>query len=158
MTLIECFVNSPLENIATALCLKPEKIIFIGNAKSTNLIVDKYRRVLKDIKPDIVFQKTASGSFISAERKIREVLSAEKNCVLDITGGQEAVLMAAGALYSEFKNTNPFKIFRFDPEASLMVDAVTGQKNIGSKASLSVDELIFLHGGKVTSAQADIPL
>lgn len=157
MTLIECFVNSPLENIATALCLRPEKIIFIGNAKNTNLIVDKYRSILKKPQPDIIFKKTASGSFISAEKKIREVLLTEKDCVLDITGGQEAVLMAAGALYSEFKNINPFKIFRFDADSSLMADAVTGHKNIGTKAALSVDELISLHGGKVTSAQADIP-
>ena len=152
MTLIECFVNSPLENIVTALCLKPKKIIFIGNAKDTNLIVDKYRQVLKDIKPDIVFKKTESGSFISAGKKIREVLSAEKDCVVDITGGQEAVLMAAGALYNEFKNTNPFKILRFDADSSLMVDAVTGRKNIGTKAALSVDYLIFLHGGCISSA------
>ena len=155
MTLIECFVNSPLENIATALCLKPKKIIFIGNAKNTNLIIDKYRKVLKDIEPDIVFKKTASGSFLSAEKKIKEVLCTEKDCVLDITGGQETVLMAAGALYSEFKNTNPFKILRFDADSSLMVDAVTGRKGIGTKASLSVDDLIFLHGGCISSCTAD---
>lgn len=33
-----------------------------------------------------------------------------------------------GALYSEFKNINPFKIFRFDADSSLMADAVTGHK------------------------------
>ena len=37
----------------------------------------------------------------------------------------------------------------------LMLLQVT--KNIGTKAALSVDELISLHCGKVTSAQADIP-
>ena len=158
MTLIECFVNSPLDNIATAICLKPKKIVFIGYTENSDAVVDRYRHLLerKGVRAQISFKKTAMGSFLSAEKIIRDVICAEKDCVLDITGGQEAVLMAAGALYNELENTHPFKILRFDPDSSLMVDAVTGQKNIGSRAWLSVSELIYLHGGSVTSSNSDI--
>ncbi len=156
MTLIECFINSPVENIAASLCLKPDKVIFIGSAEDMHKKQEKYRLFLekKGIFPDFICKDTEIDCFESAKKAIKEAVLSEKDCVLDITGGQENVLLAVGYVYNSLKATHPFKIMRFDENSSLMTDVITKQKNIGKKASLSVAELISLYGGMVSPVEA----
>ena len=47
MTLIECFTNSHIDNIAACLRLRPERLVMIGNVAEMEAPVKRYQKLLK---------------------------------------------------------------------------------------------------------------
>ena len=51
MTLIECFTDSPIHNIAACLRLRPETLVFAGDAKKISNQQKKYEKRRKKRTP-----------------------------------------------------------------------------------------------------------
>ena len=151
MTLIECFDSSPIENIIATLKLKPDRVVFIGNEKKMNREVERYRVLLKNrnINPVINLYDLKKNENI-ADILIKFIEN-EDECVLDLTGGEEATIFTIAMTISELDDTLREKVsiqrFNFNTFAS---DCDSdGDFFKGTPANLTVRELIELYGGKI---------
>lgn len=133
MTLIECFDREPVRNIAGCLELKPEKLIFLGEMEQMQAGVARYRAFLarRGIGTQVTAKQVPMDDPARIKASLKEILETEKTCVIDVTGGGETLLLAVGAVLAELGREVPVRTS--DMEA----------------ASLTVQDVIFLHGGVV---------
>lgn len=152
MTVIEFFDReSAVENIASALICKPEKVVFIGsNAKRMKRSVENYNSVLQGRGFDVEFSfrtvgRNNLGAIISA---IEDVISENGECKIDISGGDEIFLVAVGVILEKFKNK--VEIRRFNVNNNSVNDCDSdGCVLKQALFNLGVDENIRIYGGRV---------
>ena len=154
MTLIECFTDSHIDNIAACLRLQPEKIILVGSREKMDIPAQRYRALLsKRGQPtDIVLCDIAGKDLKDIASAFDTLVKNEDACIIDLTGGDAHVVMAVGAVLT-----------RLSPEKRKQVCVEIYDHTLGTarscintlcslpwkKASLNVAELISLHGGKL---------
>ncbi len=153
MTLIECFHREPVENIIACLRLEPEEVIFLGDEEIMANSIARYREFLKDRKLStrVLTENVALDNIPDIVRVLSGVLETRDNCVIDITGGEETVLLAVGSVYADLseEKRNHVNIQKFPIASAAALDCdADGVVFPGKRVSLSVEELIFLHGGK----------
>ena len=152
MTLIECFTESHIDNIAACLRLRPDRLVMVGNAAEMGEPIKRYKKLLKQrrVAAEITMcdvQRMDLGEIYAALKKV--VLEA-KDCVIDLTGGDECVIMAVGAVFAELPvdARQRIRIEKFDHDTNVVRDCIQDNRKIQAKAiDLSVEELIALHGG-----------
>lgn len=152
MTVIECFdKDSAIENIVSTLLCKPEKVVFIGsNSKSMLRSIDKYKAVADGRNIDVEFEvKTAArNNLMSIVGALEDVINNNSDCVIDLSGGDDLFLVAAGVLYAE--NADTLKLHRFSIENNKMIDCDSdGMLNASEPMEISVEENISVYGGRV---------
>lgn len=138
MTLIECFDREPIRNITGCLCLQPDKLIFLGEEKIMRAPVARYRRFLagRGINPDVAIWDVLMDDIAQIKQVFAKIVRTEGECVIDISGGDESVLIALGAVLGDLNETER--------------DRVTLQKfDLEDTEGLTVQEMIALHGGIV---------
>ena len=156
MTLIECFDSSPIENVVAALRLQPQKIVFVGSEDNMGAEIQKYKRIFKrrNYSPAIYFYNLEENERITDI--LHKYIEADDKCVLDLTGGDEETIFSIATFIAELDDSLRKKVSvqRFDFNY-YAVDCDDDDKFfIGSRANITVSELIELHGGTVT--QSDI--
>ena len=118
-TLIELFDNRPIENILASEVFKPEKVIFLVTEDNVKMEAtkQKYTAYLrhKNVSTEIVYVKADLYDTYDILEKLERIINENPDCCLDITGGTDAALFAAGLLayrssvpvftYSRRKNT-----------------------------------------------------
>lgn len=151
MTLIECFTESHIDNIAACLRLRPEKVIMLGDRQEMEAPVKRYQTLVKqrgwatEISMCDVDGKNFSQMCAALTTLVRE----EPDCIIDLTGGEEPVIMAVGAvLATQAGQQKSLRVERFDQETGMVVDCVNGGRTKPEDTgSLTVEELIAIHGG-----------
>ena len=146
LTLIQCFDPIPLKNIIGCLRLKPEKLIFLGDEKVMQASLPRYKAFLKSkgIKTEIRLYDVDTSSTNDILKTMRSLTKSEKECIIDITGGKDSFILAAGILMGE----QNIRIQKFDSKSGLTIDLDRDGNTIsGETAKLSAEELIRLMGG-----------
>ena len=80
------------------------------------------------------------------------MILAAKDCVIDLTGGDECVIMAVGAVLAELpiEARQRVCVQKFDHDANAVRDCIhDNQKMQTETVSLTAEELIELHGGTI---------
>lgn len=154
MTLIECFDRDVLENIVGCLQLRPRKLIFLGDARRKEEPVERYRAFLMERGMDITVQMRPipMDRMDSIAATLEAVLREEQECVIDVTGGDERLLMAVGAVLTKLDPDRRKKVTvqKFDMVTGAAQDCAGDGKIIpGTPVKLTVRELIALHGGVI---------
>lgn len=152
MTLIECFTQSHIDNIAACLRLRPDRMVLVGNINEMSAPIKRYQKLLKQrgITTKIVpcdVQRMDLGEIYAA---IKEVILAENACVIDLTGGDECTIMAVGAVLAELPSDarQRIRVEKFDHHTSTVRDCMRDNRIVpAEKVNLTVAELIALHGG-----------
>lgn len=152
MTLIECFEKPPIENMISALAARPDKIIFIGEASQMSRAVPLYEKLLslkyKDCK--VESRNINRNNLKHIISVISNIIETEDDCIFDITGGEDLVLLGVGILYERYKNKKPFKMQRFNINTGTVIDCDNDSVvTFDGKFELTVKELISLYGGTV---------
>ena len=152
MTIIEFFDReSAVENIAGALLYKPEKVVFIGNnGKRMKKSTENYKRVFDARKIYINFLfKTAGINNLNAIIKIlEETVSENENCIIDLSGGDEFFLVAAGIVHERYNGR--VQLHRFNIRNNTLIDCDSEGCIIRSvPLELSVEENVMIYGGRV---------
>lgn len=152
MTLIECFTNSHIDNIATCLRLCPDKMVMVGNAAEMSESIKRYKKLLKrrGISTEISMCDVQHMDLHDIYTALKKVILAVKDCVIDLTGGDECVIMAVGAVLTELpaEIRQRIRIEKYDHKAGIVRDCIIDNQKVQTKApSLTVEELIALHGG-----------
>ncbi|MBR6185591.1 MAG: DUF1887 family protein [Clostridia bacterium] len=116
-TLIELYDEQPIENVLGAEMFRPQEMVLICPPD-----VKKNTGLLKSLKAyfrhrgcpvKVTFVSTSLLDAVKVENTLRQVLQSREDCAIDISGGSDAALFAAGAIsgqtpvftYSWKKNT-----------------------------------------------------
>ena len=157
MLLIEFFDENCIENIACALQYVPEQVVLIGH--STGRLArarDAYRALCLRRGLDIEFTcRSVDPSDLSAiVTLLATVVESSEQCVLELTGGGDLYLVAAGVIAHRYQhrvrlsrmNLREGKIARMLPDGGVSADM---------HVALTVEENICIYGGKLSGEQPD---
>lgn len=98
-TLIELFDESPILNVLASIAFKPEKLIFFG---ADPLQVEEsrsdYMRFFKSRgeSPEIEYISADMEDIDEVNDTLAKIISENPDCVVDVTGGKDIALLAAG--------------------------------------------------------------
>lgn len=162
MTLIECFTDSHIDNIAASLRLRPEKLIMVGPKETMTDPVKRYQKLLKrrGQATMITMCDVQDKDFGGIYRILYDLVRMEAPCVIDLTGGDEPVIMAVGAVLAELDEDmrRQIRVEKFDPSISNVVDCMNGNRPLSyAPVHLTVAELIELHGGSLLMDSYQLP-
>ena len=152
MTIIECFENAPFENTISALTANPDKIIYIGADPEMEKKVAKHKAFLysKHISPVIESHRIDKNNLQNIVDELSAIVQQEDDCIIDVSGGEDLVLMAVGIVYQKYHHTHSIQIQRVDVASGRIVDCDNDNvTTFSGKVTLTVDELITLHGGVI---------
>ena len=154
-TLIELYDSLPINNVLGTEMFRPQETIYICPPeieKDRNL-----RRALKryfehrQCPVKLTFIPVSMVDAVKVERVLREVLGARSDCAIDISGGTDASLFAAGAAsgdsavftYSRKKNT--FFEIKNAPFA----------RSLACTVRLDAESCLLMAGGTLLKGRAD---
>lgn len=152
MTVLEFFDKNPLENLVTALTLRPERVIFFGNAELMKQQREACVALLKKKKicTEIVWQRVDCENLPLLIDTLTRTVEQEKECIIDVTGGEDLVLVAAGAVYEKLRYSRNVQLQRFDLAGGKFFDCDGDEVVVSPKLpQLTVEENIALRGGVV---------
>ncbi len=162
MTLIEIFSGSPIENFISTLALMPRKTVFISpDTKKVWREIPRYKRILsgRGIECDMDAVKVSKNDLDDICDVLGKILSDDnENYVVDISGGDSAVLTAVGMTLGR-KNSRNLFAFRINPVSRRGVLFRYGMDegtekfvfdfSYKTEVYLTCEENIILHGGSV---------
>ena len=151
MTLIECFDKTVLENIAGTLYLNPDKVIILGEEEKMQGVQKRFQDFVdgRKMKTRIVTQDVRGMNIQELTQLLLELVSTEPDCVIDVTGGDERVLVAVGMMLGQVEGEKP-TVQKFDLTTDHPMDCDgDGMIIPPDPVQLTVKELVALHGGIV---------
>jgi len=99
MTIAELFSEEPSENVLAALCLQPERVIFLG---SRSLMTDARVTAIRGffrarrISAKLVFLRVGDRDYAGAAAAIGDILEKYPDCRFEVSGGSDLLLAALG--------------------------------------------------------------
>lgn len=165
MTIVESFEKAPIENMISVLAAKPEKVIFLGDAVQMRDEVQKYREILdrKGIQTEIILKGIQKNNLKNILTVLDSLVEDEEELILDVTGGEDLVLLSFGIIYERYKEKKKVKMQRFNVNTGKVIDC-DYDKEVSFKDAfcMTIEELIALYGGVVVpeenQAMIDNPL
>ena len=155
MTVIELFGQSPIDNVATCLSLHPDALILVGEEEVLQKSIEKYRLFFEKRNPatQVTSRNVKPDDINAAIVLLSEIVEQGDTCVIDLSGGNEAWLAAAGIVYDRYKGTHSVTLQRIDAKTNHTLDC-DGDGIIQKRftPTFSVKELIMLYGGSIVSS------
>lgn len=152
MTYIEFFDPVAAENVIAGLSKVPERIVFIGNnTKQIRKKVEDYARVFADRGHHVEMEcRSASRKSLNfAVKLLTEIVETYDDCVFDVTGGDEVLLLALGIVFARNPDKN-IQMQRFNIRNNNVYDYDDGDRSFEfAPVDLTVEECIRLCGGDV---------
>ena len=154
MTLIECFDPSITKNIIGCMHLKPKKVIFLGDSQQMHLPLGRIRRFLaaQNFSVQVASRHVIMDQLSMIVSALRDILQQEEPCVIDVSGGDERMLIAVGMVLAGLDEQTRTKVSvqKFDLSSGTVLDCDgDGQVLLGHPIELEVADLIALHGGVI---------
>lgn len=151
MTIVEFYDSDPIENAVSLLLEGAEKIIYIGyNSKQLKRVIEDYSEIASNKGILVEFDsKTANrNDLLSITTVLESVVEAEKECVFDLSGGDDLYLVAAGIVYE--RNKDKVQLHRFNVRNGKLSDCdADGNILKTSFKELSLNEIIRCSGGRI---------
>jgi len=160
LTLIECMSLIPIENIAATLALKPQKLVFLGEQTHLLRTVPRYQAFLsrRGLATQIVTCPVCLEDMGQITQVLKTIISENAECVIDVTGGRSPVMMAVGAVIAGLKPDQKVRVQKIDLRTGAVLDYFSNDRLMTNAApSLSVEELISLHGGSIHPQSTQLP-
>jgi hypothetical protein len=156
-TLIELYDERAIENILAPDMFRPQRIIYLC---PDEIVRDRSRQeklkaffLRRGWEPELIFTEV---SLFKADRILRQLLSiGEKypDCALDVTGGSDAALFAAGM----FTSQTGAPAFTYSRKKNRFYD-ISGAPfadNLACTLSYSVEEFFLMAGGTLLSGRVN---
>ena len=153
MTLIECFNNALVENVAVCLELKPDKLILLGNEEELEDIKTRYNALFEERKLSVEIKTEPIGDdrLSDITKLLAEIICQEGECVIDLTDADEIPAMAVGATLMQLEPSLRRKVCvqKYDPQTDTITTLMGTPSPAMPGAELTVKELVALFGGIV---------
>lgn len=165
MTLIELFDRTPVENIAGSLALKPDKVVFItSESRKAIRAVPLYQKILigRGIYLEMRVKSISKNDLEAIVAALYDIMSdSSDDYVIDIAGGDESALVALGiVLGSTDLRVSAFRMnivsrrgiwfeMKTDENGKRKIHRTVVDYSGNSQVFLTVQENIFLHGGRI---------
>ena len=156
-TLIELYDERPLENVLGVEVFCPERVVYVcpddfNNEKRIRAKLEAYFRH-RGLTPELVFARARVYETEAMLTLFRGIVQQYPDCALDITGGTDAVLFAAGLLCAEravpvftySRRRNKFYDIRNAPFAS----------KLPCEVRFSVEDCFRMAGGSMRTGRVD---
>ena len=156
MTLIEIYDRSPLQNIATCLAVRPDRVVLVGSDPDLETVADRYRTLLKKRHLSIAVDthRIDAVAFDDVLEAFVALIQAHTPCTIDLFGGNETYLAAAGAAYHQLKGSCHVTLQQMNIHCgAVMTIDDEPIDTVGNPPLLSVKESVALHGGVVFSEE-----
>lgn len=158
MTLIEFFDECQVENAIAGLRFLPEKIVFVGyDILMTEDKKSSLKEFFKKKSENIIidFEKVDRNDYASITKKLNSIIDSNTECVFDLTGGKELVLVAMGAVSAE-RNV---PMIQFNVRNG-NIHNVSGDADFkrAENLSLTIEEMLRLNGSALISDNGDFNL
>ncbi len=151
MTLIELFDKSAIDNVAPALCCRPDRIIYIGdNSKLMEKRTKIYKEIFakKGMRTEVYFKSLPKTKLDVVVEYFSKIVEKYGDCVFDLTGGAEIYLVAVGVILEKYKEK--VQCHRYNVLNEKLIDTDTDGKICAThKVSLAVEENVRIYGGEV---------
>ncbi len=156
-TLIELYDRRPLENILGAEVFRPKRVVYIcPEDVARNAALHKQLRAFfsrRGLQTELVFYKTDIYSADSVLARLRSVLERYPDCAMDITGGTDAVLFAAGLLGAE----TSIPVFTYSRRRKRFYNIRNASFAEGKTCALryEVEDFFLMAGGSVRTGRVE---
>lgn len=162
MVLIECFTSCHIDNIASCLRLQPDQLILVGDGTAMNDAVGRYRKLLKQRgqPTQIALCDVAGKDLPHICLALLDLIREDEDYVIDMTGGEELVIMAVGAVLAQLDGPRyrRIRVEKYDWKCGAVRDCIHNNRVLpGKPETLSVEELIMLHGGTLHPRAQQLP-
>lgn len=156
MTLILCYDPDWVDNMASCLRVKPDKVILLGNVREMAKPAERYEQILKDRNiPAKVTLCDVQDDVVEISDTIARLIRVEDDCIIDLTDCHENVAVAVGMMLGKIDREaySDLKICSYDEHEGIVTDYFTGEQRYYEQSeTLTVREVLYLNGGKLYPA------
>ena len=154
--LIELIDERPLENVLGVEMFHPRRVIYICPEGSSNRHVRRHLEAYfrhRGEEAELIFVQVSMFDSDAVLRVLRDTVSRYPDCALDITGGTDAVLFAAGRLCAE----NPIPVFTYSRKKNCFYSIQNAPFADGLPCTVvySVEDCFLMAGGELRKGRVD---
>lgn len=156
-TLIELYDERPLENVLGVEMFCPSRVVYVcpEEAFRDRRLGERLRNYFRHrgMEVHVVLERTSIYEAEAVLRVLRRITSQYPDCAIDITGGTDAVLFAAGLLSAE----RPIPIFTYSRRKNCFFNIRNADFAEGRRCGVcySVEDLFVMAGGSVRTGRVD---
>lgn len=156
MTVVEFFDKNAIENMLSALCCQPERILFVGhNRTQIAKHLDHYREVLqgRGLKVELLPPKSINrNNLLQAVEALSALVEQYGPCDFNLDGGEELYLVAVGMVAQKYPDK--VRLHRFNIRNNTITDCdADGKDHLLAPIALNVRENVRIYGGRVVGYQ-----
>lgn len=156
-TLIELYDERPIENVLSVEMFKPERLVYICPEPVFNDKV-KHRKLVeyfkhRGIELELVFLKTKFYEMDAILNLLRETVKKYPDCALDVSGGTDDALFAAGRLSAEMD----LPVFTYSRKLNKYFE-ISGAPFAGEldcNVQYNVEDFFLMAGGSMRMGRVD---
>lgn len=156
-TLIELYDERPLENVLGVEMFHPSRVVYVcpENAFRDRRLGERLRNYFRHrgLEVHVVLERTSIFEADAVLGVLRRIASQYRDCAIDITGGTDAVLFAAGLLSAE----TSVPIFTYSRRKNCFFNIRHAEFAEGRRCDVrySVEDLFVMAGGSVRTGRVD---
>ena len=152
MTVIEFFDKNAIENMLSALCCQPDRVIFVGhNRKQMEKHLDNYRKVILERGLNVELLPPKSINRNNLQRVVEalsELVEQYGECDFNLDGGEELYLVAVGMVAQKYPDR--VRLHRFNIRNNTILDCdADGMDHLLAPIVLNIQENVTIYGGQV---------
>ncbi|MBR5093991.1 MAG: DUF1887 family protein [Oscillospiraceae bacterium] len=156
-TLIELYDERPLENVLGVEMFRPERVVYIcPKAVASDPRTKRQLRAYfehRGLSPKLQLMQVDVYDAEAVLQRLREILARDPDCAIDITGGTDAVLFAAGLLSAEAR----VPVFTYSRRQNRFYDIRNAPfaAELACDVRYSVEDCFRMAGGVMRSGRVD---
>lgn len=156
-TLIELYDDSPIENVLATLVFSPQECVLLcppDIAKSREL-KSATKNFLKHrgIDTKLTFIPVSMDNAVKIARVMKEVQDSHQDCAINISGGSDAALFAAGAV--AYKCLTPVFTYSRRKNTFFEINNASFARGVVPNIKLDVESSLLMAGGTLLPGRAD---
>lgn len=152
MTYVEFFDRISVVNICACLTNMPQRVVLIGGEIKPMLsYAEHYKRVFRSRGYEVEFdcQVVKKNDLKDIVRVLTQIVEKYPDCAVDLTGGEDLVLVAMGIVFERFRDKG-IQMHRFNVRNNKITDCdqdgITIEQDL---LQLTVEENIRINGGDI---------
>ncbi len=156
-TLIELYDERPLENVLGVEVFEPERVVYIcpDDLSSLRHVKEKLELYFRHrgMSPELILVKARVYETEAMLDLFRGIVRKYPDCAMDITGGTDAVLFAAGLLYAECE----IPVFTYSRRRNCFYDirGAAFAQELPCRVNYTVEDCFMMAGGSMREGRVD---